>query len=296
VEPVKSWLPEELVARAIHRYSKRKDKPFVTINCGGILENLLESELFGHKKGSFTGATTNKIGLFEAASGGTVFLDEIGDLPLSLQVKLLRVVQDKVFTPVGETQEVNVDVRILSATNQDLEQRVIEQKFREDLYYRLNVIQIRIPPLRDRKMDIPLLAQYFLEKYSREMGKEVKQISLYALDALKGYSFPGNIRELENIIERSVALETSNIILPESLTLATHKKQVRKEYSFMNMEIPSEGVDLDEIVNILEKDLLIKALEKSHGIKKKAAELLNISFRSLRYRLEKHGIEAPGDE
>ena len=163
-----------MVARAIHRYSKRKDKPFVTINCGGIPKNLLESELFGHKKGSFTGAATNKIGLFAAASGGTVFLDEIGDLPLLLQVKLLRVVQNKVFTPVGETQEVNVDIRILSATNQDLEQRVIEQKFREDLYYRLNVIQIRIPPLRDRKMDIPLLAQYFLEKYSREMGKEVK--------------------------------------------------------------------------------------------------------------------------
>jgi two-component system response regulator PilR (NtrC family) len=287
---------KELVARAIHRHSKRKDKPFVTINCGGIPENLLESELFGHKKGSFTGAATNKIGLFEAASGGTVFLDEIGDLPLSLQVKLLRVVQNKVFTPVGETQEVNVDVRILSATNQDLEQRVIEQKFREDLYYRLNVIQIRIPPLRDRKMDIPLLAQYFLEKYSREMGKEVKQISLYALDALKSYHFPGNIRELENIIERSVALETSNIILPESLTLATHKKQVRKEYSFMDMDIPSEGVDLDEIMNTLEKDLLIKALEKSHGIKKKAAELLRISFRSLRYRLGKHGIETPEDE
>src|SRR4030043_1031896 len=170
---------KELVARAIHQHSNRKDKPFVTINCGGIPENLLESELFGHKKGSFTGALANKIGLFEAASGGTIFLDEISDLPLLLQVKLLRVVQDKVFTPIGETKEVNVDARIISATNQDLEQNVIARKFREDLYYRLNVIQIRIPPLRERKMDIPLLAQYFLDKYSREMGKEIQQISSY---------------------------------------------------------------------------------------------------------------------
>jgi len=287
---------KELVARSIHRHSERKDKPFVTINCGGIPENLLESELFGYKKGSFTGATTNKIGLFEAASGGTVFLDEIGELPLILQVKLLRVVQDKVFTPVGDTQEVAVDVRIISATNQDLEQKVIEEKFREDLYYRLNVIQIRIPPLRERISDIPLLAQYFLEKYSREMKKEVKQISSYAVDVLKEYHFPGNIRELENIIERSVALETSNIILPESLTLATYKKQGQKEPSFINNDIPAEGIDLEKVMNKLEKNLLIKALEKSHGVKKKASELLNISFRSFRYRLEKHGIDIPGEE
>ncbi len=286
---------KELVARAIHRHSNRKDKPFVTINCGGIPENLLESELFGYKKGSFTGATTNKIGLFEAASGGTVFLDEVGDLPLLLQVKLLRVVQDKVFTPVGDTREVKVDVRIISATNQDLEQKVINEKFREDLYYRLNVIQIRIPPLRERKMDIPLLAQYFLEKYAREMGKEIKQISSYALDALKNYHFPGNVRELENIIERSVALETSNIILPESLTLASYKKGV-KEVAVFDLDLPPSGIDLDEVINRMEKSLLLKALERTHGVKKKAAELLNISFRSLRYRLEKHGIDFPEDE
>ncbi|HQO79025.1 MAG TPA: sigma-54 dependent transcriptional regulator, partial [Thermodesulfobacteriota bacterium] len=188
---------KELVARAIHRHSNRKDKPFIPINCGGIPENLLESELFGHRKGSFTGAHTTKKGLFEAASEGTIFLDEIGDLPLALQVKLLRVVQEKAFTPVGDTQEVNVDVRIISATNQDLEKKVIEGRFREDLYYRLNVIQLRIPPLRERKEDIGLLAQYFLEKYSREMDKEIKQISTYAMDALKNYHFPGNVRELE---------------------------------------------------------------------------------------------------
>ncbi|MCD6353772.1 MAG: sigma-54-dependent Fis family transcriptional regulator [Proteobacteria bacterium] len=286
---------KELVARSIHQRSNRKNEPFLTINCGGIPENLLESELFGHKKGSFTGATTTKKGLFDAASGGTIFLDEIGDLPLSLQVKLLRVVQEKTFTPVGDTQELNVDVRIISATNQDLEGKVIDKKFREDLYYRLNVIQLRIPPLRERTMDIPLLAQYFLEKYSREMEKEIKQISAYAVDALKCYHFPGNVRELKNIIERSVALETSNIILPESLVLAAYK-QGRKEISAFDMDIPPEGMDLDEIMNKMEKNLLFKALERSHGVKKKAAELLNISFRSLRYRLEKQGISAPDDE
>jgi len=286
---------KELVARAIHQHSDRKDKPFVTINCGGIPENLLESELFGHKKGSFTGALANKIGLFEAASGGTIFLDEISDLPLLLQVKLLRVVQEKVFTPIGETKEVNVDARIISATNQDLEQNVIARKFREDLYYRLNVIQIRIPPLRERKMDIPLLAQYFLDKYSREMGKEIQQISSYALDTLQNYHFPGNVRELENIIERSVALETTNIILPESLALATHKMG-QKELGVVDINLPPEGMDLDGLMNQLEKNLLLKALGETQGRKNKAAELLRISFRSFRYRLEKHGIDAPGDE
>ncbi|MBN2468470.1 MAG: sigma-54-dependent Fis family transcriptional regulator [Deltaproteobacteria bacterium] len=287
---------KELVARAIHRRSARKEKPFVTINCGGIPETLLESELFGYKRGSFTGATTTKKGLFEAASEGTIFLDEIGDLPLALQVKVLRVVQEKTFTPLGDTQEVNVDVRIISATNQNLEQKVIEQQFREDLYYRLNVIQIRIPPLRERSMDIPLLAQHFLEKYCREMGKEIKQISVYALAALRSYHFPGNVRELENIIERGVALETSNIILPESLALAAYKQQGNKDVNPLTMDIPPEGIDLDDIINNVERNLLLKALERSRGVKKKAAELLNLSFRSLRYRLEKLGIDAPGEE
>jgi len=205
------------------------------------------------------------------------------------------VVQDKVFTPIGETKEVNVDVRIISATNQDLEQNVIARKFREDLYYRLNVIQIRLPPLRERKMDIPLLAQYFLDKYSREMGKEIQQISSYALDILQNYHFPGNVRELENIIERSVALETTNIILPESLALATHKSGGKK-IGVVDMDLPSGGVDLDELLNQLEKNLLLKALGKTQDRKKKAAELLRVSLRSFRYRLEKHGIDAPDDE
>jgi len=289
---------KELIARAIHRRSDRKEQPLITINCGGVPESLLESELFGHKKGSFTGASATKRGLFEAASGGTLFLDEVGDLPLSLQVKLLRVVQEKTFTPVGDTREINVDVRIISATHHDLEEKVIDRKFREDLYYRLNVIQLRIPPLRERAMDIPLLAQHFLEKYSQEMEKEIKQISAYVIDALKCYQFPGNIRELENIIERSVALETSNIILPESLELAAHKhKQVQKAINLTDIEdIPSEGVDLDTMMNDIEKKLLLKALERSHGVKKKAAKLLNLSFRSFRYRLEKQGMRLPDDE
>jgi two-component system response regulator PilR (NtrC family) len=279
-----------LVARAIHRNSPRNQGPFITINCGGVPEQLLESELFGYTKGSFTGAVTDKIGLFEAAHGGTIFLDEIGDLPLSLQVKLLRIVQEKSFKPVGGTQEVSVDVRIISATNINLEENVINGEFREDLFYRLNVIQIRIPPLRERKMDIPILAQHFLGKYSQESGKEIRTISSYALKVLLDYSFPGNVRELENIVERSVALETSNIILPESLTLSRYKKEKHKS-EVADTDIPPEGINLEEEVGKLEKHLLRKALKRTNGEMKKAAQLLNIPYRSIRYRLEKYGIK-----
>ncbi len=281
---------KELVARAIHRNSPRNQGPFITINCGGVPEQLLESELFGYTKGSFTGAVTDKIGLFEAAHRGTIFLDEIGDLPLSLQVKLLRIVQEKSFKPVGGTQEISVDVRIISATNINLEENVINGEFREDLFYRLNVIQIRIPPLRERKMDIPLLAQHFLGKYSQESGKEIRTISSYALKVLLDYSFPGNVRELENIVERSVALETSNIILPESLTLSRYKKEKHKS-EVADTDIPPEGINLEEEVGKLEKHLLRKALKRTNGEMKKAAQLLNIPYRSIRYRLEKYGIK-----
>ncbi|MBW2554645.1 MAG: sigma-54-dependent Fis family transcriptional regulator [Deltaproteobacteria bacterium] len=281
---------KELVARAIHQNSPRSNEPFVTINCGGVPEQLLESELFGYKKGAFTGAVTDKIGLFEAAHKGTIFLDEIGDLPLSLQVKLLRIVQEKSFKPLGGTQEISIDVRIISATNINLEEKVIKGEFREDLFYRLNVIQIRIPSLRERKMDIPILAQHFLEKYSQESGKEIRQISSYALKVLLDYSFPGNVRELENIVERSVALETSNIILPDSLTLSRFKKEMSKNGE-TDLDIPSEGIDLEEEVGKLEKQLLLKALQRTNGEMKKAAELLNIPYRSIRYRLEKYGIK-----
>ncbi|MBU4288980.1 MAG: sigma-54 dependent transcriptional regulator, partial [Proteobacteria bacterium] len=208
---------KELIAHAIHEQSDRRDKPFVVINCGGIPETLMESELFGHKKGSFTGATQDKKGLFKIADKGTVFLDEIGNFSPPIQVKLLRVVQERVFKEVGGNEDISVDIRIISATNKKLEEEVIAENFREDLFYRLNVIEIKMPPLRERKSDLRVLAQHFLEKYSKEMGKEITKISSYAIDLLQKYDFPGNIRELENLIERSVALSNTNIILPESL-------------------------------------------------------------------------------
>jgi two-component system response regulator PilR (NtrC family) len=280
---------KELVAKAIHDNSSRKNMPFVVINCGGIPETLLESELFGYKKGSFTAAYLDKPGLFEIAGEGTIFLDEISELPPALQVKLLRVVQEKTFRRIGGTEDIKVDVRIISATHQSLEKRVKEGAFREDLFYRLNVIPIHIPPLRKRKEDIPLLTKYFIEKYSREFGKEIKTMSAYALELLMDYQFPGNIRELENIIERSVVMEQSNIILPENLVLAENMPS--QGYIHEDADIPLEGIDLDEEVAKLEKMIIEKALEKARGSKTKTAELLRVSPDSLRYRIEKLGVE-----
>ena len=283
---------KELIARAIHRLSPRKDRPFVVVNCGGIPANLLESELFGYSRGAFTGATREKKGLFAVAHGGTIFLDEIGELPPELQVKLLRVVQQKSFIPLGETQEIEVDVRIISATNRDLEKEVLAGNFREDLYYRLNVISIHVPPLRERREDIPVLVQYFLDKYARQMGKKVEGISAYALKALEEYDFPGNIRELENIIERSVALETGSLILPESLVLSRSKRQEegdngQKEF---RITLPEKGLDLEELLAKIEMDLLKQALERTGGVKTEAAKLLGLNFRSFRYRLAKYNL------
>ncbi len=286
---------KELIARAIHEQSSRRDKPFVVINCGSIPETLIESEFFGYKKGAFTGASHDKKGLFEAGSTGTVFLDEVGELQPQMQIKLLRVVQERSFKPVGGSEDINVDIRILSATNKYLEEEVIAGRFREDLYYRLNVVEIKVPPLRERKGDIRALAQHFLDKYSREQGKEITKISSYAVDLLQKYDFPGNIRELENLIERSVALSNTNILLPDNLALSIHKRrwiEGIKDRRF-DLDDVERGVSLDTILEEIEKAYLEKALACSGGSKNKAADLLGISFRSLRYRLDKIGIDKP---
>lgn len=280
---------KELVARAIHEYSPRRKNPFVVINCGGIPETLLESELFGYMKGSFSGAYADKAGLFETANDGTIFLDEIGELSSFLQVKLLRAVQEKTIRRIGGADDFRVDVRIISATNQDLEERVEKGEFREDLFYRLNVIPVNVPPLRERKDDIPLLVKHFIEKYSREMGKEVNRMSSYGLELLMEYPFPGNIRELENIIERSVALETTNIILPENLVIT--QKGETGPAAYADSDIPDEGIDLAEEVARFERMLIEKALKKAQGSKTRAAQYLNENFDSLRYKIKKLGIK-----
>lgn len=285
---------KELVAKAIHYNSPRKDKPFVTLNCGAIPESLIESELFGHMKGAFTDAITTKKGLFEVADEGTIFLDEISELPLMMQVKLLRVLQDREFKRVGGTEDIRVDVRIISATNKDLEEAVRQKEFREDLFYRLNVIQIKLPALRERKEDIPLLANHFIKRYSEELGKQISQISPEALRILMGYDYPGNVRELQNIIERSVALESSTELTAQNLT-SYIEEQLPSRKRALDLEIPSEGIDLEKIVEDVERTLLIKALDRTKGIKKKAAELLHINFRSMRYRLEKYGLNHVGE-
>ncbi len=281
---------KELVAKAIHRESPRSELPFVVVNCGGVPESLIESELFGYKKGSFTGATANRKGLVEAAQGGTLFLDEIGELSPGLQVKLLRLVQEKTIRQIGDTEDIPVDVRIVSATNQNLEKMVIEKTFREDLYYRLNVLPIRIPPLRERREDIPLLAQYFLSKFRKNFNKDIRKISSYAMDILNDYDFPGNVRELEHIIERGVAMESSSIILPDSLTLSTYRRAQNQAPGAAPTTLPHRGFDLDEHLADIEKRLLQQGLQQAQGVKLKAAELLGISFRSFRYRLIKYGL------
>lgn len=289
---------KELVAKAIHKHSRVAANPFVPITCSAIPESLLESELFGHVKGSFTGAINDKAGLFQQANSGTAFLDEIGELTPIIQTKLLRVLQEREFMPVGSTQTKQVNVRIIAATNRNLEEEIIEGNFREDLYYRLAVVPIRVPPLRERKEDVPLLVEYFLDKYSKIMDKKVQTISSYGIEVLMDYDFPGNVRELENIIERGVALESSNIILPESLILSMHKKNKsgtlpqEREALFTAAQSEEELFErgMEEILLDVEKEIIKHALHKAGNSKMRAAELLKMSFRSLRYKIKKYNI------
>jgi len=290
---------KELVAQAIHKHSKVADQNFVPITCSAIPEDLMESELFGHVKGSFTGAICDKSGLFNEADNGTAFLDEIGELTPIIQTKLLRVLQEREIKPVGGTRTKRINVRIIAATNKVLEDEIREGRFREDLFYRLAVVPMRVPPLRERKDDVPMLVDYFLKKYSRQLGKEVQEISSYGLQVLMNYHFPGNVRELENIIERGVALAGSNIILPESLTFSGKPRPANpdaagNEYENLFQAAASEeelfDMGIEKIIDNLEKRLISHTLRKTNNSKMRAAELLQLSFRSLRYKVKKYGL------
>ena len=280
---------KELVARAIHYNSPRKDKAFVAVNCGAIPETLMESELFGHKKGSFTGAINDRAGLFEQAGGGSLFLDEIGEVPLQLQAKLLRVLQEKEFRRVGGVADQKADVRIVAASNRNLEEQVREGSFREDLFYRLNVVQLQMPPLRERTEDIPLLVEHFYRKYVQTPLKG-EIITPGALKMLMGYPFPGNVRELENLVERCVVL-SGGTIAEESLPPQVLGSQKSAVAPIGDFEIPEEGMDLEGYLDGIEKRILLQSLERCGGVKKKAAEFLGLTFRSFRYRLAKFGMD-----
>lgn len=279
---------KELVARAIHNYSNRKDQSFVPINCSAIPEGLLESELFGHVKGAFTGAISSKEGLFEVAHNGTIFLDEIGDIPHNFQVKLLRVLEDRTFKRVGGTQEIKVDVRVIAATNRDLKKALADGEFREDLFYRLNVIPVEMSPLRERKEDIPLLVEHFISKYNRILGRKIMNVSEDAMKRLVNSPWKGNVREVENVIERIITLGTGSVIELQSVEECLQGSVPYK--SPVSLDIPPEGIDLEGLLNGIEKSLLLKALDKARWIKKDAAELLHLDFRSFRYRLAKYSI------
>jgi two-component system response regulator PilR (NtrC family) len=285
---------KELVARAIHYNSVRSVRPFVAVNCSAVPETLLESELFGHMKGSFTGAISNKAGLFEVADGGTIFLDEIGDTTPTIQVKLLRVIQEREFRRVGGSQDVKVDVRIVAATNKDLEKAVADGSFREDLYYRLDVIPIRLPPLRLRAGDIPLLVTHFLERFSKESGKPAPTLTAEAMHVLLGHEWRGNVRELENLIERVVAFSTGVPVTEQDVRGWLHRS-VSPQSQGVPAELPEDGLDLEGMISGIEKELLLKALERSKWVKKKAARLLKLNTRSFRYRLEKYAIKGGRD-
>ncbi len=280
-----SGVGKERIARVLHELSDRKTKPFRVVNCGAIPETLVESELFGHEKGSFTGAATRKLGFFREADGGTVLLDEIGELPLSMQVKLLRVLQERKVRGVGEAEETSIDVRVLAATNRNVEDDVKAGKFRQDLYYRLNVIRLEVPPLRERREDIPELVRHFLERCASEHGKTVRALAPDALRALNAYTFPGNVRELENIIERAVALAGGPLIglgdLPQEVSGSVAGPTPAL------LDLPPEGCDLDAVLGEIERRLILQAIERANGVRMNAAKILGVTTRSLRYRMQK---------
>jgi two-component system, NtrC family, response regulator PilR len=285
---------KELVARAIHVNSPRKQRPFVALNCGALSETLLESELFGHMRGAFTGADANKKGLIEVAEKGTIFLDEIGEMSPVVQVKLLRVLQERKFRRLGGTEEIDADIRILAATNRDLSKMVADGTFREDLFYRINVIPLRLPPLRDRVDDIPLLADHFVTRFAEQMSKPIAGISKAAVARLKHYAWPGNIRELENAIERAVALEQTPTILPDSLPeqIRDQATDVAPGAAAATAEaFPDAGFDLEQHVQHIEREYIAEALRRAGGVKVKAAELLGMSFRSFRYYTKKYNLK-----
>jgi two-component system, NtrC family, response regulator PilR len=282
---------KELVARAIHENSARSSAPFITINCGAFPETLLESELFGYMKGAFTGANENRRGLFQAAHGGTLFMDEIGNMNLAMQVKLYRVLQEGKVRPLGSTDEIDVDVRVIAATNKDLEKAIAAEEFREDLFYRLSVIPMHVPALRDRREDIPLLARHFLESFRKSMEKNVESISPEAMLRLESYDWPGNVRELENTIERAVALESGREISERVLPDRIAKAAAGLPPGTMDLaRLPEEGVDFESVISQTEKRYLQAALEKSGGVRTQAAEILKISYRSFRHYAKKHSL------
>ncbi|MEI8355947.1 MAG: sigma-54 dependent transcriptional regulator [Deltaproteobacteria bacterium] len=278
---------KELVARAIHEGSARHDKPFFAINCAAIPDSLMESELFGHEKGSFTGASSREFGLFEAAEGGTVFLDEIGELNIAMQAKLLRAIQEKEVRRVGGKVNISINVRIISATNKDLEQEIRKGSFREDLFYRLDVIRINLPPLRERGSDIVTLAEFFLKKYGVQGSIPVKGISKAALKLLMDYSWPGNVRQLESVIERGLLMTENEHVEPEDLPVELRRDAAT--YGGLPFPFPPEGISFEE----LERDLILKAMERADWVIGKAATLLGMTYKTLQYRLEKFGIEKP---
>ena len=284
---------KEVIARAIHTTSTLKNKPFIAVNCGAVPDTLIESEMFGHKKGSFTGAIVDKKGFFELANGGTLFLDEIGELPLAVQPKLLRAIQEKVIRMVGGVADKKVQVRFIAATNRDVEKMVQSNQFREDLFYRLNVVRIHIPPLRERKEDIPFFVRSFLKRYSQKLNIPVKKISEEVMQLFQKYHYPGNVRELENLIERIIILGEDEEIKEEDILpfIEQNTQKQSNGSTAINVSLPDEGMDMEDFIGSMEKNLLTQALERTEGSKKQAADLLRLSLRTFRYRLQKYHLD-----